>query len=60
MASILKVYAYFLNTALLMEVLGNSLKSPGEFLSVAYINFDHCTRLGTSSVVVSMIIAAKR
>lgn len=35
-------------------------KSPRVFLLAVYINFDHCSLLDTTSVIVSMILAAKR
>ena len=35
-------------------------KSPWEFLLAVYINFDRCSLLDTTSVIVSMILAAKK
>ena len=57
MAPILTVC--FLNTAVLIEVLGNGPKVAMRILLAVYINFDHCTLFDRTSVIVSMILTAK-
>ena len=59
MAPFLKVF-FFLIRLSWSESSVMARKSPWEFLSAVYINFDHCSLLDATYVIVSMILAAKR